>query len=108
MGITKTNLYTEQHNKQAEFFKALGHPARLKIIYYLMAQKSCICGDIVEAIELSQPTITRHLQVLKEANIIQGTIEGNKVCYCLNAEGLLEVKAFLLRLEEAGVDGGCC
>jgi DNA-binding transcriptional ArsR family regulator len=108
MGITKTNLYTDEHNKQAEFFKALGHPARLKIIYYLMEQKSCICGDIVDAIELSQPTITRHLQVLKEANIIKGSIDGNKVCYCLNADGLLEVKAFLLRTQEMGVDEGCC
>jgi DNA-binding transcriptional ArsR family regulator len=110
MGITKTNLYTEEHNEQAELFKALGHPARLKIVIHLLRVKSCICGDIVDEVKLSQPAITRHLKVLKDANVIQGNIEGNKVCYCINADSFRALKGIisLMEVEALGINGGCC
>jgi DNA-binding transcriptional ArsR family regulator len=110
MGITKSHLYSEEHNEQAELFKALGHPARLKIVIYLLRVKSCICGDIVGEIKLSQPTITRHLKVLKDADIIKGTIDGNQVCYCINAESFRALKEIILLIEgeASGIDGTCC
>ena len=84
MGVTKTEVYDEQHNSLASQLKALGHPARLAIVQFLMNKKECICNDIVNELSLAQPTISQHLKELKNADIIQGTIEGKSICYCLN------------------------
>jgi DNA-binding transcriptional ArsR family regulator len=92
MGITKTAGFSESQNKNALLFKALGHPARIAIIDHLIAVKTCICNDLVGVLPLSQATISQHLRELKEAGIIQGTIEGNAICYCLNSELMLEIK----------------
>ncbi|MDG0974069.1 MAG: metalloregulator ArsR/SmtB family transcription factor [Crocinitomicaceae bacterium] len=110
MGTTNTTLYTKEHNEQAELFKALGHPARLKIITHLLAVKSCICGDIVSAIQLSQPSITRHLKVLKDARVIQGTIEGNSVCYCLDPQTISKLNELvsLMAIDIESTNEQCC
>ena len=84
MGITKSDFFTEKQNELATIFKALGHPARLAIVEYLLRAKSCICSDIVDELPLAQPTISQHLKELKAAGIIQGNIEGKTICYCLN------------------------
>lgn len=84
MGITKSDFFTEKQNELASIFKALGHPARLAIVEYLLRAKSCICSDIVDELPLAQPTISQHLKELKAAGIIQGNIEGKTICYCLN------------------------
>ena len=64
--------------------KALGHPARLKIIDYLKQVDQCICGKIVDILPLSQSTVSQHLKILKEANLICGEVDGPRTCYCLN------------------------
>lgn len=84
MGITKTEIFTEQQNKIAAIAKAFGHPARVAILQHLFKIDSCICGDLVEVIGLAQPTISQHLKELKKLGIIQGTVEGTSVCYCIN------------------------
>jgi ArsR family transcriptional regulator len=66
--------------------KALAHPARLKIIHYLKEVNQCICGNIVDILPLSQSTVSQHLKILKEANLIQGEVDGPRTCYCLNPE----------------------
>ncbi|MBF0196461.1 MAG: winged helix-turn-helix transcriptional regulator [Planctomycetes bacterium] len=76
----------QEENIFAELAKALGHPARLRIMSFLAKQKTCICSPIVEEIGLAQSTVSQHLKILKETGWIQGTVEGNKVCYCLNPE----------------------
>ena len=86
MGITKSASFTEEQNELANLLKALAHPARVAIVQYLLKVDTCICGDIVNELPLAQPTISQHLKELKNANIIQGTIEGKSVCYCLNKE----------------------
>ena len=68
----------------ARIFKALGHPARLKIVRHLLLRDECICGDIVEQLPLAQSTVSQHLKILKEAGLIQGKISGPKTCYCIN------------------------
>lgn len=93
MGLTKTNLYTDQQNELANLFKVLGHPARLAIIYQLVELKSCICGDFTEEIGLAQPTISKHLKELKSIGIIQGEIEGTSVCYCIDPIRWAEIQA---------------
>lgn len=84
MGTTKTSIHTLSQIKFAEFAKVLGHPARIAILQYLVEHPSCVCGSIVEEIGLAQATISQHLKALKEIGLIQGTVEGTSVCYCIN------------------------
>ncbi|HFK5574307.1 ArsR/SmtB family transcription factor [Elizabethkingia anophelis] len=84
MGTTKTDIYTDNHNRLASLFKALGHPARIAILQYIISQKACICNDLVEELGLAQATISQHLKELKNIGIIQGSIEGKSVCYCID------------------------
>jgi predicted transcriptional regulator len=99
MGLTKTEIFTTEQNQLALLLKALGHPARIAILQRILVSKTCICGDLVEELGLAQATISQHLKELKTAGIIQGTIEGVSVCYCINPEtwALLEsqIGAFL-------------
>lgn len=95
MGVTKTKGFDNQTTEMAEIFKALGHPARLAIMKYLSNTSSCICNDIVDEIPLAQPTISRHLSELKKVGLIQGTIEGKSICYCINAKVWKSVKGFV-------------
>lgn len=110
MGITKTDGFSEQQNQTALLFKALGHPGRLAIVEYLLDIKSCICGDLVDALPLSQATISQHLKALKDVGIIQGTIEGNSVCYCLNPKTIDFLEAYVVQLahELRASNSKCC
>ena len=87
MGKSKTIAFTEEQNQLASWAKALAHPARIAILQYLMKQKSCVCGDIVDELPLAQATVSQHLKALKDAGIIQGEISGTSVCYCISNEG---------------------
>jgi len=68
--------------------KALGHPARVRIVRLLLRRDSCMCGDIVDQLPLAQSTVSQHLKVLKEAGIIYGQTEGPAVCYCVHQDAL--------------------
>jgi len=94
MGATKKELFTEQQNTIATLAKAIGHPARVSIIDYLLKVESCICSDIVNELPLSQPTVSQHLRELKNAGIIQGEIEGNAICYCINGKALNVLRSY--------------
>lgn len=67
----------------ARLAKALGHPIRVRILRYLAGRDSCMCGDLVEELTVAQSTVSQHLKILKEAGLIQGTIEPPRVCYCV-------------------------
>ncbi len=94
MGLTKTQNYTAPQIEIATLTKALGHPARMAIFEHLLKVNTCICNDIVSELPLSQPTVSQHLRELKNANIIQGNIEGNAICYCLNPETINKLKTY--------------
>lgn len=83
MGVTKTELFTQRQNDLASLAKVLGHPARVAILDYLLMANQCINSDLVEELGLAQATISQHLRELKQAGILQGTIEGTSVCYCI-------------------------
>ncbi|MFZ4671523.1 MAG: ArsR/SmtB family transcription factor [Flavobacterium sp.] len=91
MGASKSESFSIANNEIASIFKALSHPARIAIIDYLLTVDSCICGDIVNELPLAQPTISQHLAVLKNANIIKGNIEGTAICYCINPETIAKI-----------------
>lgn len=94
MGATKTDSYSTSQNEIAILAKALGHPARIAIIDYIIKVNSCICGDIVNELPLAQPTVSQHLKELKNAGLIKGNVEGNAICYCINEIGFEKIKNF--------------
>src|SRR5471030_1207756 len=99
MGLTKTEIFTEEQNQLAIMLKALAHPARIAILQQIVKANACVCGSLVDELGLAQATISQHLKELKNAGLIQGTIEGVSVCYCIepNAWKLLttELNVFL-------------
>jgi len=105
MGASKTDHFSILHNQMASIAKALGHPARIAIVEFLAKSDACICTDIVDILPLSQPTVSQHLKELKSAGIIQGTVEGNAICYCLNQEVLSMLKEFIGKLANVKT---CC
>jgi len=94
MGATKTEHFTNEQNAIATLAKALGHPARVAIVEYLLQVDSCICGDIVNELPLAQPTVSQHLKELKNAGIIKGSIEGTAICYCINEKAIEKIQGF--------------
>lgn len=97
MGISKTEEFTAKQNRLAAIAKALGHPARVAIVEYLASSNACMCGDIVEVLPLSQSTVSQHLRELKESGLIKGTIDGTKVCYCIDEKGWNEAREMMGR-----------
>lgn len=86
MGLTKSEIFTVEQNRLAGLLKALAHPARIAILQHLIKTNTCICGELVEELGLAQATISQHLKELKNAGLIQGSIEGVSVCYCINPQ----------------------
>ena len=87
---SKTELFERELNEKAVFFKALSHPARIRILQFLSETKSCITGDISDELPLGRTTVNQHLKELKQAGLIQGYIDGVKTKYCLNPEKMSE------------------
>ncbi len=92
MGLTKTDIYTDEQNRIASIAKVIGHPARVAILQHLIKAQSCICGEIVDEIGLSQPTISQHLREMKSIGLIKGEVDGTKVCYCIDPEVFAEFR----------------
>lgn len=98
MGATKTDHFTDRQNSIATMIKALGHPARIAIIEYLIKVDACICGDIVNELPLAQPTISQHLKELKNAGLIKGSIEGNSICYCIDKKAIEKLQDYFANI----------
>ncbi len=74
---------------------AMAHPARVRIVRLLLSRTSCMCGEIVEVMPLAQSTVSQHLKILKETGLVQGEIDGPRVCYCINKASLAKLKKFV-------------
>lgn len=85
----------EADDELAAMAKALGHPARVQILRLLTHRETCVCGELVDEIDLAQSTISQHLKVLKEAGLVQGTVSGAATCYCVDQQGLRRLKALV-------------
>ena len=88
----------DAHAHLADLAKALGHPARIKIVRLLLDRDSCVCGEIVDQIPLAQSTVSQHLKILKDAGLIRGTIDGPRTCYCINHQTLKKFKGLVAGL----------
>ncbi len=85
----------EADQELASLSKALGHPARVKILRILVRRNASVCGDIVEELPLAQSTVSQHLKVLKDAGLIRGDVDGPRVCYCVEPRALRRLKALV-------------
>jgi DNA-binding transcriptional ArsR family regulator len=108
MGLTKTDNFTLEQNELAQLAKAIGHPARVAIIEYLVKQDNCVCGNIVEAIPLAQATVSQHLKELKNAGLIKGSVEGNAICYCIDGEKWKKFQDLLQPIFDKAESPQCC
>ena len=111
MALTKAPPFDTRQKRTAELLKALGHPARLAIVELLARRESCICGDINSELPLAQSTVSQHLKVLTLAKIIRGEIDGVRVCYCLDSEGIRDINElfpYLLTKISPSTDKSCC
>ncbi len=86
MGVTKTDLFTQEQNELAQMAKTIGHPARIAILEYLIQADACINSDLVQELGLAQATISQHLKELKQMGLIKGNVEGTSMNYCINKQ----------------------
>jgi len=100
MGVTRTDLFTDEQNTIALAAKAFAHPARVAIVQYLVQTNACINSDLVAELGLAQATISQHLRELKDIGIIQGSIEGTRINYCINPERWNQIHADFTALFE--------
>jgi len=112
MPTATKSSFTERQEQLAEGLKALAHPARLAIVQILAEREECICGEIVDDLPLAQSTVSQHLKALKEAGLVQGTVDGPRTCYCLDPEAVatLQEKAegFFDELDLSSAPSECC
>jgi len=105
MGKSKEELFSPQQNLLAKMAKAIGHPARIAILEYLAKNGSCVCGDIVDELPLSQATISQHLKAMKEAGIIKGETDGSFRCYCIDMQ---QCRSLMGKITSLFTSGKCC
>ena len=96
MGITKKFGFAFKINEMADVLKALGNPARLKIIQFLMHSPSSSCGEIQVILPLAQSTVSKHLSELKNVKLITGKMKGSSIYYSLNLKTWQKVSEFML------------
>ncbi|HUZ59697.1 MAG TPA: metalloregulator ArsR/SmtB family transcription factor [Hanamia sp.] len=109
MGANKSEEFSVKDNNIAKYARALSHPARVAILRLLIQKNACICGDIVDELPLSQSTVSQHLKELKAAGLIQGDIDGAKVCYCIDEKEWKAAKEKLnLLFDSSEMKKKCC
>lgn len=101
MTKSKSEEFSVKDNAIATYAKALSHPARIAILRLLLNKQSCICGDIVLELPLSQSTVSQHLKELREAGLIKGEIDGPRVCYCIDIQNWNDAKSRISQLFES-------
>ncbi|MCX2741795.1 metalloregulator ArsR/SmtB family transcription factor [Pontibacter sp. M82] len=107
MTYTKAIQFGQEQQEVARIAKVLSHPARIAILQHLAETKSCISGDISNALPLSRTTVSQHLQELKSAGLIKGEIDGLTVCYCIDQEQYDRAR-LLLETMLAAIKSTCC
>jgi len=110
MAFHKKEEFSGKEQSLASFAKSISHPARIAILNVLAKKNECICGEIVEVLPLAQSTVSQHLKELKNAGLIDGTIDGPRSCYCINWKAFekfnAEFGSLFTKLKE--VNAKCC
>ena len=105
MAVSKKDEFTHEDIWLADVAKSLSHPARIKILKMLNEMNSCMVGSLVDKLPLAQATVSQHLKELKRVGLIDGEIDGPKICYCVNTKALVKAKKELDKLFNKI---GCC
>ncbi|GAA2346417.1 metalloregulator ArsR/SmtB family transcription factor [Saccharopolyspora halophila] len=103
--VTREPLSAEQATELARTFKAIGDPVRLRLLSLIASHaggEACVC-DVTEAFDLSGPTISHHLKVLREAGLITGDRRGTWIYYRVRPEALRQLSESLLPAAETAV-----
>ncbi len=79
----------------AQLARGIAHPLRVRILRLLLERGQCVCGDIVEEMPRAQSTVSQHLKVLKESGLIRGDVEPPCVCYCVDEDGVRQLKELI-------------
>lgn len=111
MAIHKKEEFLQKEQDLAAFAKALSHPARIAILKALAQKNECICGELVDVLPLAQSTVSQHLKELKNAGLINGTVDGPRSCYCINwkaFEKFMSEFSFLFNKLKVQNEKACC
>lgn len=98
--MSKKKSFTDEQKQIARLAKALGHPVRVAIVQMLLTHECCFHGDMSEVIPVAKSTLSQHLNELKDAGIIQGTITPPMIKYCINEDKWALVKSLFGNLFE--------
>ena len=88
------NIYKQIFQLHADLLKALSHPKRLEVVHLLRDKQMCV-GEIQEMLGLSQANLSQHLQVLRDAEVLQTQRDGQKVFYKLSDKNIVEASDLL-------------
>jgi ArsR family transcriptional regulator, arsenate/arsenite/antimonite-responsive transcriptional repressor len=88
----------QQEERLAALAWGLAHPLRVRILQLLAKRETCVCGEIVEEMPVAQSTVSQHLKILKQAGLVQGEVDGPRVCYCIHPAALAELKELVGKL----------
>lgn len=109
MGLTKTDIFSDQQNQISLFAKVFASPARVAILQHLFKINACVCGDLVDEIGLAQATISQHLKELKQMGLIKGNVEGTSVCYCIDPNNWTKMKELMTTFLDSDLpEANCC
>jgi len=101
--------YSDDQVKLARFAKAMGHPARIKILEILSDRGCCYSGNIADEFPIALSTLSQHLKELKSAGLIQGEINPPFIQYCINKENWKQAKSlFDIFLAEKSLKATVC
>ncbi|MBN4080945.1 winged helix-turn-helix transcriptional regulator [Caldithrix abyssi] len=103
----KSDIFAAELQELAGFAKVLSHPARIKILQELIDKSLGTCMEIVGELPLAQATVSQHLKVLKEAGIIEGQVDGPRVCYYINHQKIKQLRDTFLSLFDSSFNK-CC
>ncbi|HEX8328789.1 MAG TPA: metalloregulator ArsR/SmtB family transcription factor [Hymenobacter sp.] len=111
MAAHKREQFTQPEQQVAAIAKALGHPARIAILQLLAQRRACVCGELVLELPISQSTVSQHLKELKAAGLVQGEVDGARVCYCIDPAGWAHARqlfaGLLADLPPTAAECGC-
>lgn len=100
--------YSLKAEQIARFAKALAHPARIQILQFLACRQECYFGDIHDELPIAKATVSQHLKELKNAGLIQGTIEAPKVRYCINRDNWQYARELFADFFSREITENCC
>lgn len=93
---TRLRLPPEDRERQAEAFRALAHPTRLQVFFFLVrARREVPAGEIQEALEVPGPTLSHHLDILRRAGLLRSRRQERYVFYSVNQDTVRELVRLL-------------